>query len=65
MKAPAQRALHPTLSLSIFERDGYACAMCGSGHDLSVDHIVPASAGGADDADNLRILCRGCSDERR
>jgi 5-methylcytosine-specific restriction endonuclease McrA len=57
----APRALHPTLSLAILERDGYACAMCGSRQDLRVDRIVQ---GGADDSDNLRTLCRGCSIER-
>jgi 5-methylcytosine-specific restriction endonuclease McrA len=57
---PAQRALHPTLRFAIFERDGYACAMCGSRHDIMVDHIV---AEGDDDSDNLRTLCRGCSIE--
>jgi len=62
--ASAQRVLHPTLRSAIFERDGYACEMCGSNTDLMVDHVVPVSVGGADDSDNLRTLCRGCSNER-
>jgi 5-methylcytosine-specific restriction endonuclease McrA len=61
MDGPGQRMLHPTLRSSIFERDDYACAMCGSGSDLNVDHIVED---GADDSDNLRTLCGGCSIER-
>ena len=61
MDGPATRALHPTLSLSILERDGFACAMCGARHDLRVDRILPA---GDDASDNLRTLCRGCSIER-
>ena len=61
MDGLAPRTLHPTLSLAIIERDGYACAMCGARQDLRVDRIVPA---GADDSDNLRTLCRSCSIER-
>jgi 5-methylcytosine-specific restriction endonuclease McrA len=57
----ARRALHPTLRSAIFERDGYACEMCGSGTDLTVDHVVPESSGGHDDSENLRTLCRGCA----
>ena len=58
---PARRALHPTLRAAIFKRDGYACEMCGSRTDLTVDHIVPVNRGGRDDCDNLRTLCRGCA----
>ncbi len=37
------------------------CAKCGAGHDLTVDHIVPRSKGGKNDASNLQWLCRTCN----
>jgi 5-methylcytosine-specific restriction endonuclease McrA len=60
-RIPEPRALHPTLRAAIFERDGYACEMCGSACDLTVDHIVPVARGGRDDSDNLRTLCGACA----
>src|SRR5712664_2339529 len=30
-------------------------------HDLTVDHIMPKSAGGTNDRTNLMVLCRGCN----
>jgi 5-methylcytosine-specific restriction endonuclease McrA len=34
------------------------CQLCGTEEDLTVDHVVPRTAGGTDDRDNLRVLCR-------
>lgn|GEM_PF-894739 len=59
----------------IFERDDYLCqSHLRRGLYVSVelhgvnagicDHIVPLSAGGADDDENLETLCRACSDEK-
>jgi hypothetical protein len=44
----------------VWERD-QKCVNCGSMHALEVDHIVPKSAGGSDDPENLRLLCRSCN----
>lgn len=49
-----------------------ACSLCGhpiwhSGHDkqaLTLDHIVPVSRGGTNDANNLRPAHRGCNSKR-
>jgi hypothetical protein len=38
-----------------------ACAYCGSGEHLSVDHLVPRDRGGADVGDNLVWSCRSCN----
>ena len=46
---------------AIHERDGWACLHCGSRDDLTLDHIVPWSAGGPDGIDNLQTLCRSCN----
>jgi hypothetical protein len=46
---------------SIFRRDGGACLHCGTKDDLTIDHIVPWSAGGSDHPANLQTLCRSCN----
>ncbi|WP_280585374.1 HNH endonuclease signature motif containing protein [Halorubrum sp. Boch-26] len=48
------------------ERDEFSCQECGDvggveGEvELQVHHITPQSAGGTDDPENLRTLCREC-----
>jgi hypothetical protein len=61
----------------IFERDGYACQICGigSGQDfpdqpgrkavLTVGHVVPGRVGGTDDDSNLRVECQRCAENVR
>ena len=63
----------------IFERDNWACKMCGSavrrgqkmfkGCDLrtyaSIDHIIPLSRGGSHTEDNLQTLCMYCNSHKR
>ncbi|MXV62469.1 HNH endonuclease [Natronorubrum sp. JWXQ-INN-674] len=42
-------------------RDGYACRRCGADdRTLQAHHIVPRSAGGPDDLENLITVCRPC-----
>lgn len=45
----------------IFDRDGRKCLKCGTEESLSLDHIVPLSAGGTNDDDNLQTLCKRCN----
>lgn len=33
--------------------------------DLTVDHVIPKSAGGGDDRANLQVLCRSCNSSKR
>ena len=55
----------PALSnAKLFRRDRMTCAYCGSifrAEQLSREHIVPASRGGADSWMNLVTACRGCN----
>lgn len=45
------------LAARIIERDG-VCCVCGTDENLSVDHIIPISAGGAVwDEENLVTMC--------
>jgi hypothetical protein len=46
---------------TVYERDGLACRRCGTPDDLTLDHVIPWSAGGSDDASNLQTLCRSCN----
>lgn len=48
----------------VYMRDGHACVICGAHERLSLDHIVPYSAGGPDTVDNLRTLCHWCNARR-
>ena len=45
-------------------RDNPWCAWCHATTGLSVDHIVPLSAGGGHEAANLRVLCLSCHGRR-
>lgn len=49
----------------VFARCGYRCVKCGSANDLALDHIYPWSRGGADDEDNLQVLCRAHNSRKR
>ncbi len=46
---------------AVYKRDGFRCVACGSGEDLSLDHVWPYSLGGEDAMDNLQTMCRPCN----
>jgi 5-methylcytosine-specific restriction endonuclease McrA len=48
----------------LIARDGERCRRCGRMDDLTIDHIIPISAGGSDDLRNLQILCRPCNSRK-
>lgn len=53
----------------LFERDEFRCVYCGlssveEGLILTIDHIVPRSGGGTDDAGNLVTCCRECNSSK-
>ena len=47
--------------LVVYERDGWRCVTCGSGDDLTIDHITPWILGGSDGPANLQTMCRPCN----
>lgn len=49
---------------AVLRRDRFRCVWCGDRRMLQMDHIVPWSAGGSDDIDNLRTLCQDCNERR-
>ena len=52
----------------VFPREGYACAYCASpaapSNPLTLEHILPRSAGGPDATWNLIAACRACNGAR-
>lgn len=48
----------------VFRRDGHTCQRCGTGEELTLDHILPWSLNGSDHADNLQTLCRPCNSRK-
>lgn len=52
------------LRAGVFDRDGWRCTYCGdeiTSATATLDHIVPVSKGGADDAENLAAACLICN----
>lgn len=52
------------LRTAVYERDGWACVICGAAEDLTLDHIHPFSRGGEDTYDNLQAMCRSCNSSK-
>jgi 5-methylcytosine-specific restriction endonuclease McrA len=46
---------------NLFLRDGFACQYCGSGDDLTFDHVVPRSKGGRTNWTNIVAACSPCN----
>lgn len=49
---------------AIYARDSHACVYCGSTHDLTLDHVLPAESGGTNDVTNLVTACRSCNSRK-
>jgi 5-methylcytosine-specific restriction endonuclease McrA len=46
---------------NILKRDGHRCQYCGTSSELTIDHVVPRSRGGADTWENLVTACDRCN----
>ena len=46
---------------NLFLRDAFSCQYCGSGEDLTFDHIVPRSRGGRTTWENIVTACARCN----
>jgi hypothetical protein len=67
-KAKRREPLGLSKRYFVLKRDGFQCVLCGaSGKDaqLEIDHILPVSAGGKDNLENLRTLCFKCNRGKR
>jgi len=60
--------IRPERRLAIYLRDGLACCYCGEGIEdgakLTLDHVLPVSKGGSNDAANLVTCCHRCNSSR-
>jgi 5-methylcytosine-specific restriction endonuclease McrA len=45
---------------AVYEREGYACALCERTGTLHIHHACPRSAGGTNTLGNLIALCPTC-----
>ena len=46
---------------NVFLRDGFACQYCGSGAELTFDHVLPRSQGGTTSWENIVAACAPCN----
>src|SRR5437763_2095381 len=46
---------------AVFARDSWTCQYCGSRSNLTVDHVIPRSKGGASSWDNIVASCAPCN----
>lgn len=52
----------PLTRKNVLHRDGNTCQYCGcTGDDLTLDHIMPRSRGGADTWENIITACVRCN----
>lgn len=59
-----QRHVPPLNNHELFRRDSFLCLYCGkhfADHQLTRDHVVPLSRGGADRWSNVVSACRSCN----
>jgi 5-methylcytosine-specific restriction endonuclease McrA len=70
MKLPSVIALrqyvkhseHPAFTrFNLFLRDRFSCQYCGSGADLTFDHVVPRAQGGRTTWENVSTACAPCN----
>lgn len=63
--------IRPDKRLAIYIRDGFQCAYCGRDlkdaepHEVNLDHLLPRSAGGSNEATNLVTSCKSCNCSRQ
>jgi len=51
---------------NVFKRDNYSCVYCGSREKrkLTIDHVIPQSAGGGNSWSNLVTACFDCNNRK-
>jgi hypothetical protein len=59
-----RRNIRAGVRQEVMKRDGYACVDCGTGENLSLDHIQRYRDDGPDTVENLRVLCMPCNQVR-
>ncbi len=62
LKTYVRPALYPAFTrFNVFLRDRFTCQYCGSGEELTFDHLIPRSRGGLTRWDNVVTACAPCN----
>ena len=61
VKVPRDTHRRKITRRAVFARDGWQCQYCGSKANLTVDHVIPRSKGGASTWDNIVASCAPCN----
>ena len=62
LKNYVKPALYPAFTrFNLFLRDNFSCQYCGSGRDLTFDHVTPRSLGGMTTWGNVTTACAACN----
>ncbi|WP_261664098.1 HNH endonuclease [Deinococcus sp. Marseille-Q6407] len=49
---------------NVLRRDAFTCQYCGSGENLTLDHVMPRSRGGRHEWTNVTTACRDCNQRK-
>jgi len=67
-RSQGMKWIRSTKRLAIYARDGFACCWCGEGVEdgvkFTLDHCIPYSKGGSNEASNLVTSCLRCNQSR-
>jgi 5-methylcytosine-specific restriction endonuclease McrA len=62
LKAYVRPSRHPAFTrFNVFLRDRFTCQYCGHHEELTFDHVVPRSKGGATTWENVVAACSPCN----
>ena len=61
------RQFDKSTAMTMYEKQGHRCAMCGEEKDfkdMHADHIIPWSKGGKTEISNCQMLCIPCNEKK-
>ena len=61
VKVPRDTHRRKITRRAVFARDSWTCQYCGSRSNLTVDHVIPRSKGGASSWENIVASCAPCN----
>jgi 5-methylcytosine-specific restriction endonuclease McrA len=61
VKVPRDAHRRKITRRAVFARDSWTCQYCGARSNLTVDHVIPRSKGGASSWENIVASCAPCN----
>lgn len=58
------RNIPPAVRMMVLARYDEVCQACNAKYSRVIDHVIPLSRGGDNDASNLQVLCRECNSSK-